>query len=368
MTRQSTARSPQRRVVGPLLKLSVFAAVTLLLTAALAQTLGAWAPGGGTTYRAQFTDVAGLLVGDDVRIAGVKVGRVERIALAGKDAGAGSAGAVAEVSFSVDDQVPLATNVRAKIRYRNLVGQRYLTLVAAPGGAGRLAPDGLIPLAQTTPALDLTVVFNGFRPLFVGLTPEDVNRFTYEIIQVLQGEGGTMASLLRRTASLTNTLADRDAAIGRVITNLNAVLGTLAERDANLDETIVRLQQFVSGLAADRVAIGEAVASIGELADTTGTLIRDIRPDLAQDITLLNKLAGTLNDNTQVIEATLHRLPDRYAALTRTASTGSWFNFFLCDFDGRVGLIPGVDDARPTFSSGAARCGGVAGIGAGGSR
>jgi phospholipid/cholesterol/gamma-HCH transport system substrate-binding protein len=266
------------------------------------------------------------------------------------------AGNVAEVSFTVDGDVPLETSVRAKIRYRNLVGQRYVALTEGPGGAGRLERDGLIPLSQTTPALDLTVVFNGFRPLFTGLTPDDVNRLAFEIIQVLQGEGGTMASLLRRTASLTTTLADRDAVIGRVITNLNAVLGTLAQRDANLDETIVALQQFVSGLSADRAAIGTAVASIGDLASATGSLLHDVRPDLAQDVTLLNKLTGTLNDNTQVIEDTLQRLPDRYAALTRTASYGSWFNFFVCDFDGRVGLVPGVD-ATPTFSSTATRCG-----------
>jgi phospholipid/cholesterol/gamma-HCH transport system substrate-binding protein len=332
--------------VGPLTKLVVFAVVTLALTALLGQTLG-FTGLGGTTYRARFTDVTGLLVGDDVRIAGVSVGRVERIALAGD---------VAEVSFTVDDKVPLETSVRAKIRYRNLVGQRYVALSEGPGGAARLTPDGLIPLTQTSPALDLTVVFNGFRPLFTGLTPDDINKLAFEIIQVLQGEGGTMASLLRRTASLTGTLADHDAAIGRVITNLNAVLGTVADRDANLDQAIQQLRQFVSGLAADRAAIGTAVVSIGDLASTTGGLLRDVRPDLAQDVTLLNKLAGTLNDNTQVIEDTLKRLPDRYAALTRTASYGSWFNFFVCDFDGRVGLVPGVDDAQPTFSSGAARC------------
>jgi len=265
---------------------------------------------------------------------------------------------VAEVAFTVDSQVPLAASVQARIRYRNLVGQRYVSLTEGPGGAARLPADGLIPLSQTIPALDLTVLFNGFRPLFVGLTPADVNRLAFEIIQVLQGEGGTVANLVRRTASLANTLADRDAAIGRVITNLNAVLETLAQRDARLDETILRLQQFVSGLAADRTAILDAVGSIGELATVTGTLIRDIRPDLAQDVTLLSQLAGTLNGNTAVIEDTLHRLPGRYAALTRTGSYGSWFNFFLCDFDGRVGV--GSTTVTPPFESTRASCGGGA--------
>jgi phospholipid/cholesterol/gamma-HCH transport system substrate-binding protein len=335
-----------RSIAAPLTKLLIFAAVTLVATGYLAQTLGSWDIG-GTTYRARFSDVTGLLVGDDVRIAGVRVGRVSDIRLAGD---------VAEIAFTVDEDVPLTTAVLAKIRYRNLVGQRYVALAEGPGGAARLAPDGLIPLSQTTPALDLTVVFNGFRPLFVGLTPDDVNRLSYEIIQVLQGEGGTVASLLQHTASLTSSLADRDAAIGRLIENLNAVLGTLADRDANLDQTIVQLQQFVSGLAGDRAAIASAVTSIGDLAGATASLVRDARPDLAQDVTLLNKLAGTLNDNTQVIEDTLHRLPDRYAALTRTASYGSWFNFFVCDFDGRVTFPAGIDDAHPALGSVATRC------------
>jgi phospholipid/cholesterol/gamma-HCH transport system substrate-binding protein len=342
--------SSSRSIAAPLTKLLIFAMVTLALTALLAQTLGSLGLSPGPRYRAYFSDVTGLLVGDDVRIAGVAVGRVERIGLAHDQP------ALAEVEFSVDSQVPLATSVRAKVRYRNLVGQRYLALTEGPGGAQRLAANGLIPLSQTSPALDLTVVFNGFRPLFVGLTPDDVNRVMYEIIQVLQGEGGTMASLLGRIGSLTTTLADRDAAIGSLITNLNAVLETLAERDANLDETVVRLQELVSGLAGDREAIGSAIAGIGELASITGSLVGEIRPDLAADVTLLDQLAGTLNTNSQVIEETLHRLPDRYTALTRVASYGSWFNFFLCDFDGRVGLLPGIDDAQPTFSSAAARC------------
>jgi phospholipid/cholesterol/gamma-HCH transport system substrate-binding protein len=344
-----------RGVARPLAKLVVFAAVTLLLTALLAQTLGSLSFGGGTTYRARFTDVTGLLVGDDVRIAGVKVGRVAGIRVVDNT--------IAEVALTVDDQVPVASSVRARIRYRNLVGQRYVALTEGPGSGRRLPPDGLIPLSQTVPALDLTVLFNGFRPLFTALTPDDVNRLAYEIIQVLQGEGGTMASLLQRTASLTNTLADRDAVIGRVITNLNSVLATLDTRDRELDQTISQLRQFVSGLAADRTAIGDALANLGELTDATASLLKDARPPLASDVDSLGALAGTLNRNASVIDGTLSRLPGRYEALTRTASYGSWFNFYLCGFDGQVGL-PGGGTATPaTFSSSAARCAGAGGAG-----
>jgi len=341
--------STSRSVRGPLVKLAVFAVVTVLLTAALAQTLGSLSSG-GTTYRARFTDVTGLLVGDDVRIAGVRVGRVERIGVVDDT--------VAEVAFTVADDVPLATSVRAKIRYRNLVGQRYIALSEGPGDGRPLPARGLIPLSQTTPALDLTVLFNGFRPLFTALTPEDVNRLAYEVVQVLQGEGGTMASLLQRTASLTNTLADRDAVIGQVIANLNQVLSTLDSRAQNLDLTIASLQQFVSGLSADRAAIGQALANLGELTGTTASLLHDARPSLAADISSLGTVAGTLNRNADTIDATLAALPGRYQALTRVASYGSWFNFFLCDFDGRITVPGGGAATSPSFSSPAARCAG----------
>ncbi|MFG3422633.1 MCE family protein [Micromonospora sp. NPDC049460] len=330
----------------PLVKLAVFAAVTLLLTGLLAQTLGAF-PTDGVTYRARFTDATGLLPGDDVRIAGVRVGRVSDIRVVDDT--------VAEVSFTVRDEVPLATSVRAKIRYRNLVGQRYLALAEGPGDRRPLRPDGLIPVGQTTPALDLTVLFNGFRPLFTALDPADVNKLAYEIIQVLQGEGGTVASLLRRTASLTNTLADRDAVIGRVITNLNTVLATLATRDRDLDRAIQQLQQFVSGLATDRTAIGEALVNLGDLTGATSSLLREVRPPLAADVRALDQLAGTLNRNSAVIDSTLGRLPQRYESLTRVASYGSWFNFYLCDFDGRVAAAGQTLDPV-TFSAPAARC------------
>jgi phospholipid/cholesterol/gamma-HCH transport system substrate-binding protein len=339
--------SPSRRVAGPLLKLLVFAAVTLVLTGALARTLGPLWTAGGTSYKARFTDVTGVLPGDDVRIAGVRVGQVTGVRVVDDS--------VAELSFSVDDAVPLGSNVRAAIRYRNLVGQRYVALTEGAGGT-RLPRNGLIPLSRTTPALDLTVLFNGFRPLFTALTPQDVNALSYEIIQVLQGEAGTVTDLLAHTASLATTLAQRDKVIGQVITNLEAVLSTVDTKRDQLDQTIAQLQAFVSGLAADRTAIGDAITNISQLTVATSGLLRDARPDLAHDISGLGSLAALLNANAGVIDTTLARLPGQYQALTRTASAGSWFTFYLCAADGRIGL-PGGGAVNPvTLTS--PNCGG----------
>ena len=89
-------------------------------------------------------------------------------------------------------------------------------------------------MTRTTPALDLTVLFNGFKPLFQALSPADINKLSYEIVQVFQGEGGTLESLLAHTASVTSTLADRDQVIGDLIDNLNEVLDHLGDRDEQL--------------------------------------------------------------------------------------------------------------------------------------
>ncbi|MGH3664386.1 MAG: MCE family protein [Micromonosporaceae bacterium] len=337
-----------RGYLAPLIKLSVFTAVTLLATALLASTLTSFGSADGFTYRARFSNVTGVLAGDDVRIAGVQVGKVTDIRLVKNK--------VAEVEFVVDDSIRLPKTVEAKIRYRNLVGQRYIALSEGPSKYGRLAPEALIPISQTEPSLDLTLLFNGFRPLLRALSPEDVNKFSYEIIKVLEGEAGTVESLLSRTASLTNTLADRDEVIGRVINNLNKVLATLNARDQQLAETIGQLQRFVTGLAKDRKAIGSSLETIGVLAGETAGLVKDARPSLKADIAQLRKLASTLNAHESVITNTFEELPVHFNTFNRVGSYGSWFNFFLCDFDGRV-KIPGAGHVSPaSFHSPEARC------------
>jgi phospholipid/cholesterol/gamma-HCH transport system substrate-binding protein len=320
------------KIIGPLVKLSVFAVVTLALTALLASTIASIGFGTRTNYRAQFTDVTGLLPGDDVRIAGVKVGEVAGIKVVRNS--------VAEVSFNVRNDRALDVGTLARIRYRNIVGQRYIALTEGPGANQRLRKDGLIPLSQTEPALDLTVLFNGFRPLFTALDPKQVNTFAYEIIRVLQGEGGTINSLLARTASLTSTLADRDALIGSVIDNMNSVLATVNTRDRQLSDLILQLQRFVSGLAADRQAIGDSLANISTLAESTAGLVTEARPSLKRDIAALGQVARTLNASRSVVDGVLKRLPGKLELITKTAQDGSWFNFYLCSAGGRLSFDP----------------------------
>jgi phospholipid/cholesterol/gamma-HCH transport system substrate-binding protein len=329
-----------------LVKLVIFMIVTSILTLFLAATIGNITFGGKTRYNAVFSDVTGLLAGNDVRIAGVRVGQVDGISLTNRK--------LAKVSFSLDQKRKIPKSTIVRLRYRNLVGERYLAITEGPGSADVLNAGATIPLAQTRNALDLTILFNGFRPLFQALDPQSTNEVAFELVQTLQGEGGTLETLMQRTASLTNTLADRDAVIGRVITNLSTVLDTLDNGD-QLSQLILQLRRLSAGFAQDRTAIGQSIVGINDLTSATASLLGDIRSPLRTDIAQLNTLAGTLDANKSTVNGVLQRLPGKLDRIIGTATYGSWFNFYLCGFDGRI-VLPTGATMSPHFVNSAARC------------
>jgi phospholipid/cholesterol/gamma-HCH transport system substrate-binding protein len=333
---------------APLAKFGLFTLVTVLATALLAATIGGFGLTPEHTYHAVFSDVTGVEEGDDVRVAGVRVGEVEDVRIKDRT--------LAEVTFTVSERRPLSTSTRAVIRYRNLVGQRYIALTEGSGDGTRLRPGATIPLSRTQPALDLNALLNGFKPLFAALSPKDVNQLATEIVKTFQGEGGTVRSLLAHTASLTTTLAGRDKLIGSVIDNLNTVLETLDKRGGRFSGLLKELRRLISGLSADRKPIGDSLVSIGDLTEATSGLLADARPPLKDDIAELTELTGTLNDNEKTVEGVLKRLPNKLNELTGTASYGSWFNFYLCDFDGRIVLPRSERVIRPELHVARARC------------
>ncbi|MCP9952977.1 MCE family protein [Actinomadura madurae] len=341
------------RTTSAAIKLAIFVVITSVATGTLAMTISNMRFRETATYKAVFTDVTGLLDNDDVRVAGVRVGQIEHIEL--------YKGTQARVTFSLEKdgvfQAGLPSSTQAQIRYRNLMGQRYLALTDGAGQANDyLKPGGTIPASQTKPALDLTTLFNGFRPLFTALEPKDVNTLAMQIIQVLQGEGGTINSLLAHVASLTNTLADRDKVIGRVIDNLNTVLGTIDERHAEVNRLITDLRGFVSGVSGDRQAIFDSVSAINDLTGTTQDLLADARPDIRDDIAGLRKLTGTFAANGKDIDAGLRRSPKQLEGLVNISSYGSWFNMYICGLDARVRLPGGPVYQTPAIVNENARC------------
>lgn len=364
------------QTLSAFIKLMVFAVVTVLATAVLAVTISNRTFGSTRSYSAQFSDVTGLLAGDSVRAAGVRVGTVKSIKVVDSK--------VAQVSFDVDKNVPVTTSTKLELRYLNLVGQRYIALVEQPGGT-QISAKETIPLSRTSPALDLTALFNGFRPLFQALSPSDVNAFSLEIIKTLQGEGGTVADLAAKSASLTNTVADRDAVIGGVINNLLKVLDTVEKRDQGLNQLIDQLQRLVSGLAADRGTIAASLSHIDDLASNSALLLQQIRPYLPSDLSNLSGLAANLNTTKNcpglltsghedpskdprfapnnckgpnTLDEYLQRAPTKLIQLLRTASYGSFFNFYLCDLQETGALATAIEKSggNPTITVNVPAC------------
>ncbi|MEU4607765.1 MCE family protein [Kribbella sp. NPDC023972] len=336
-----------RKTTFDTVRLAIFIVVTTVATALLAVTIGNISFNPTTKYKAVFTDAVGLNKGDDIRIAGVKVGQVDKIAL--------YQDTLAMVTFSVDSDQVLDTSTRATLRYRNLVGNRYIALTDGVGGGERLKANGVIPKERTAPALDLSVLFNGFKPLFTALTPADVNQFAFEVIKVLQGEGGTIESLLAKTASLTTTLADADQVIGDLITNLTSTLQIVSQRQQNFSQLLVNLQQFITGLSQDINPILNSVGSINSLNTKTAGLLQQTRVPLKADLARLRTVATTLDDTQGIWVKTLQNMPEKLNTMTRTATYGSWFNFYLCNFDGNVTLPTGTR-VPVAYDNNSARC------------
>lgn len=332
------------------IKLGIFTVVSVLVTGLLAAIMGNIGFGAGKTYEAIFSNASMLEKGDDVRIAGVSVGEVKDVEHYQRNH--------AKVTFRVKADVPMTTATRAEIRFKNLVGDRYLAIEEGKrSDAPELHEDDVIPISNTSPALDLTVLFNGFQPLFTALNPKQVDELSLNLVRVLQGEGGTVQSLLANTASLTNGLANRDKLIGEVITNLSQTMDTVNDRHKQLKQLIVQLKGWMSDLARDRHTIGDSLDNISDLTEVVAGLLKDSRPWLKADVAELRKLAKLLSEpeSEELLGALLDRLPESMSDQVRTGTYGSWYNYYLCAASVKVKLpvsgIPLLDKLQDQIGS-----------------
>jgi phospholipid/cholesterol/gamma-HCH transport system substrate-binding protein len=275
------------------------------------------------SYNAVFTNVSGLKGGNFVRIAGVEVGKVTHMTLR-KDG-------TVTVEFSVDKNLTLTEGTKAAVRYENLIGDRYLSLEEGAGSVRKLQPGQTIPLARTSPALDVDALLGGFRPLFRALDPDQVNALSGELLRVFQGQGGTISSVLAHTSALTSTLAGRDELIGQVITNLNTVLGTFAARDNQFSAGLDKLSQLAQGLADRRSDIATGAAYINAAAGSVADLLDVARQPIKDTVAQTDRVAGQIMADHDYVDDLLKTLPDTYQILARQGLYGDYFGFYLCD-------------------------------------
>lgn len=274
-------------------------------------------------YAAEFVDVSGLRDGQFVRIAGVEVGEVKRISI--------NANNHAVVEFKVDDKVVLTEGTRAIVRYENLIGDRFLELAEGAGSTRRLPAGATIPTGRTEPALDLDALIGGFRPLFRALDPNQVNTLTGQLISVLQGQGATISSFLTHTATLTNTLADRDNLIGEVINNLNAVVGSLGDQNKQFGSAVDSVSRLVAELSDRRTDVRDGVAYTDATAASVADLLTQVRAPLKDTVSQSDRTAAAVLLQKDYLDHTLETLPAAYQMLGRQGLWGDFFSFYLCD-------------------------------------
>lgn len=326
------------KITGTAIKLGAFSFVLLLFTAIIIIVFGQIRFDRTTAYTAEFSSASGLREGQFVRAGGVEVGKVSKLQLMDD-------GRRVLVTLNVDKTLPLYQSTTATIRYQDLIGNRYVNLERVTGeGADRVLPaGGFIPMSRTQPALDLDALIGGFKPLFKALDPEKVNNIASSLVTVFQGQGGTINDILDQTAQLTSALADRDQAIGQVITNLNTVLATTVKHQKEFDQTVNNFEILITGLKNRADPLAAATADISNASGTLGDLLRDDRPLLKDTIGYLETIQQPLVDGQDRLDDLLTRLPQAIKMIGRAGGIyGDFFNFYLCDINLKLnGLQPG---------------------------
>jgi len=330
------------------LKLTIFLVITSVVSAMLVVVVGDLRFVPTRSYSAYFTSASGMKANDDVKVAGVPVGKVKSVEFAHDKQ--------VKIAFTVDRDIEVLRSSTAAIRYKNLIGDRYLEVTAQPDGSGRRPESDPIPVSQTKPALDIDSLVNGFKPLLQGLDPDQANKLSGSLIAVLNGQQQSIADFIRQVGELGNTLADRDQVIGETIQNLNVALGAIYDTGDKFDHLVVDLQSLVTGLDNDRATITTGLDRIDAGTTEITKLLVDNRPALAGDIDGLKQLAGNLNADSGTLSLVLGKLPTIYPLITRIGSYGSFINWFVCGLAIRYPAIGGGYQDTPMFLAPADRC------------
>ena len=322
-----------------LLKVSIFTVVMLLVGAFLVVVFGEFRFASDKSFHATFTDAGRLKAGQDVRIAGVPVGSVNKVSLNPDN--------TVDVAFDINKRYQLYTSTRAVVRYENLVGDRYLEITSGPGELRKLPAGATIPKQNTQPALDLDALLGGLKPVLKGLDGAKINEVSNAVLELLQGQGGALSNLLSNTSAFTQNLAARDQLIGDVINNLNTVLGTVDEKGAQFDASVDQLQKLVTGLAEGRDPIAGAIPPLASAENDLTEMLQGSRRPLQGVIENVRPLAQRLDERKGDINKVIEPLAENYLRLNALGAYGSFFNIYYCSIRMKINGPAGSDILIP---------------------
>lgn len=302
-------------------KLLVFTIVTIVVTTYLASIIGNFRLFAQPyEITAELTDASGLLRGDVVKAAGVTVGRVEEI---------GIRDGIAVVTMSIDEGTELPDGLEARVRFRNLVGQRMITLDAPSPATGLTEPGDVIPVGRTEPAFDLSALFNGLRPLIRSTNPEDINTVTRTLTRALSGRADEVEGFLANVADVSTSLASKDRELAVMLDALNEVTSELNGRDVQLRGTLADLDDFLGDLQASRHELAAALTTLDDAATRLGRVVARNDQHIEAEIDDLAVLLDAVDDKRADLRGALRALPEMLVAVERVNSYGQWANIHL---------------------------------------
>lgn len=318
------------------LKLGAFTIFTIIVTFWLASVIGKLSPFTNTyPIKAEFTDATGVLRGDPVKIAGVEIGKVTGFEV---DEG------TATIDMEIQEDVDIPTNATVDIKFLNLLGQRVVNILEPDDPASESLADGAtIPVAQTRPALDLSVVFNNLRPLIQSTNPEEINTVSRAILKVFKGREDEFAGILGNVGELTKTLADRDQRLARLVEDLDDVTVILNDQKGNIKASLKEFTEFMETLAELTPQIERTVDNLTIASGKFGNLIENNRVNLERDLQDLATLLAIVNDNLGPLDRIAKNLKEVLLSTARSQGYGKWYNLYVVNFCPETGAFGAPD-------------------------
>jgi phospholipid/cholesterol/gamma-HCH transport system substrate-binding protein len=274
--------------------------------------------GGGDTYYADFSEAGGLKPNDEVRIAGVRVGKVDSISLDGGHV---------KVAFRIENGADFGTDTRAAIKVKTLLGAMYLSL--EPAGPGQLPKGSEIPVDRTTSPYDVVQAFSGLARTSEQIDTHQLARSLTTLADLTRNTPKNFRQALAGVSALSGNLAARNEQIGTLLQNLRGVTTTLNARDQDIVGLMQDSAVLFKALVKRRDAVHNLLRSTSELSVELTRLVRQSRTDLKPALTHLSSVVDVLNQNADNIDQSIRLLGPFYRVFANTLGNGPWFDTYI---------------------------------------
>jgi phospholipid/cholesterol/gamma-HCH transport system substrate-binding protein len=277
--------------------------------------------GGGDTYHAMFTEAGGLKVDDEVRIAGVRVGKVDEVELAGDEV---------RVSFKVDDAADFGSQTRAAIKVKTILGSMFLAL--EPAGDGQLREGATIPAARTSSPFDVVEAFEGLASTSDQIDTDQLAESLTTLADLTRNTPEEFRGALDGLSRLSSNIAAKDEQLNTLLVNLERVSTVLDERDQDIIALMEDSDVLFRALVARREAVHDLLVSSTTLSKELTRLIEQSREDLRPALAHLENVVAVLNKNEDNLDSSLRLMAPFYRVFANTLGTGPWFDTWISNF------------------------------------